>query len=196
MKDFNDIRNLWSDNQTTSPLSFDSLANRKKDQIGFFKRQYKLSALGLFSVTIFILWFAFGSDRNFIFELSYAALALISICLFIMVLINLHNVFLISKIDETIAPKEYLNRWFKFYRNRFQFFRIYGPTLFLSLLVSFALYIPEILGYYPNTPYKIGFVIFIFVFFIIYLKLGKKAVREEKMKLNELNNTIRMLFEE
>jgi hypothetical protein len=196
MKSFNDIKNIWSeiksDPETTTPFHVD----RKRDQLSLLKKQYGLSALGLVSLTAFILWFAFLSDKDFVYDLSYIALVLIATCSIIMVLVNLHNVLLISRIDETMDPKEYLDRWFKFYKKRLRFFSLYGPALFFILCISFGLYVPEILGYYPTANYKIGFVFFLLMIFLGYIVLGKNAVKEEKMKLDEIGKNMRMLFEE
>lgn len=196
MKNFNDIKGIWTENEPGPFISAQSLSKRKKGQLSFLQKKYSLSATGLIGFTMFVLGFTFFRDSGFIYELSYIALFLIAGCSLIMVLINLHNIFLLSKIHETLAPKEYLTRWSLFYTYRLRFFRFYSPALFLILCFSFSLYLPEILGYYPTAYYKAGFVLFIIIVFLGYRMLGKRSILEEKMRLNELNNTIRMLFED
>ncbi len=196
MKNFDQLQDLWTENESTFHKSPPSLNNMKTDKLAFLKRQYGLSATGLFCFTLFTVWFGFFSQRNLIFELSYTALVLLALSSFIMVLINLQNVLLISRIDETRAPNEYLNDWVKFYNKRIQFIKFYGPALFIVFAISFGLYIPEILGYYPTTNYKIGFVIFTLVLFAASIGLGKQAVKEESFRLSELDHRIQMLNEE
>lgn len=196
MKNFDQLQDLWKENepiiQRSKPISKDM----KTDKLALLKRQYRLSAFGLFCFTLFTLWFGFFSQRDLIFELSYAALALIAFCSFTMVLINLQNVYLINRIDETNVPKEYLNDWVNFYNKRIQFMKFYGPAFFIVFVISFGLYVPEILGYYPTDNYKIGFVIFTLFLFAASIGLGKQAVNEEKLKLSELDHHIRGLNEE
>lgn len=193
MKKFDDLKSIWSENQLNTNDLAHSFGNKKINSLAVMKQQYILSAIGLFGTTVFILWFGFLSGKNFKFDISYTALGILAVCLVIIVSINLYNVFLISKLDETLAPKEYLKHWLNFYKKRLRFFRLYAPILLITFCISFALYVPEILGYYPNTDYKIGFIFFmILIFFASYL-MGKSATREEKIKLNELNDTFQSL---
>lgn len=193
MKNFDAIKHIWSENEPDTNTSAHPMSKSKKDHLSLLSDRYLLSAIGLFSFTLFVVWFAFLSDRNFMFDLSYTALSLLAICSFIMVLINLYNVFLIRKLNETLPPKVYLNHWLLFYTKRFLFFRRYAPILFIATCFSFALYVPEILGYYPTSYYKTGFVVFIILIFIVFHLLGKKSLSDEKRKLNELNATFQML---
>jgi hypothetical protein len=196
MKNFDEIKKLWSENETDLNVSPQFLLHSKKDQIHFFKKQYGLGAIGSTGVALFFVWFTFFSNRSFNFELSSTALSIMAGCSLVIAMINLYNLFLISKIDETLAPKEYLSRWVAFYSTRFQFFRLYAPVLFLAFCLSFVLYLPEILGYYPNTTYKTGFIVFIILIFIGIKLFGRRSILEEKMKLNNLNHTIRTLAED
>lgn len=193
MKEFKDLKTIWSQNQpTTNDLSH-TFSKKKNNPLMLMKKQYILSAIGSFATAVFILWFGFFSGKYFMFEISYTALALLAVCLIINMFININNVFLIINLDETLTPKEYLNHWLNFYKKRLRFFRVYAPILILTFCLSFSLYVPEILGYYPSTYYKIGFIFFLILIFIASYLMGKNATREEKMKLNELNCTLQLL---
>ncbi|SMD43968.1 hypothetical protein SAMN00777080_2582 [Aquiflexum balticum DSM 16537] len=193
MKKFDDLKSIWAENQMNASDLAHAFGKKKINSLAVMKQQYIVSAIGLFGTTVFILWFGFLSGKNFKFEISYTALAILAVCLAINMLINLYNVLLISKLDDTLAPQEYLKHWLNFYKNRLRFFRLYAPILLITFCLSFALYVPEILGYYPNTYYKIGFILFIILTFFASYLMGKSATREEKIKLNELNNTFQLL---
>lgn len=193
MKEFDDLKNVWSQDE---PATFDfarAFNNTNNNPISQMKKHYTLSTLGLSATTTFIVWFGFFSGREFMFEISYTALTILSVCLSVILLINIYTVFLISKLDETLVPKEYLNNWLNFYTKRLRFFRVYAPILVTTMTFSFALYVPEIMGYYPNMYYKIGFIFFLFLILFTSYLLGKNAADAEKMKLNELNGTFQSL---
>ncbi|MDD4374931.1 MAG: hypothetical protein PHG67_13540 [Bacteroidales bacterium] len=193
MKEFDDLKTIWSVNQTQTKDTAGFLGKKKSHPLSYLKKQYALSTMGLFASVVFILWFGFLSGKEFTFEISYTALALLAVSLFVILFVNIYNVFLISKLDETLAPKEYLNHWRNFYKKRLRFFSVYAPVISIILCLSFLLYVPEIIGYYPNIYYKTEFVFFlILVFFVSYI-LGKNASREEKIKLNELNEVFNLL---
>lgn len=192
MKKFDELKDIWSTNEPNTNSTQAKLFT-KKDELTLLKNQYLFSGIGLFCLTVFIVWFTYFNKQKFLFEISYIALSSLAVCTTIMVMINLYNVFLISKLDETLAPRFYLSKWHEFYQLRFRFFSLYAPFLFLAMLFSFAVYLPEILGYYPTVYYKVAFVIGIVMFYFIYFIVGKKSILKEKMKLNEINNSMQML---
>lgn len=193
MKEFNDLQKDWLLNQMDINDLPNFLKKKVSNPILLMKKQYLLSAIGSLATSVFILWFGFFSGKEFLFEISYMALAILAICLFVIMFLNIYFWILISKFDETLPPKTYLNHWLNFYKKRLWFFRVFTPIVSIILCLSFSLYVPEIIGYYPNTFYKIGIIFFlILIYFLSYL-MGKKTTREEKAKLNELNHVFQLL---
>ena len=196
MKEFKDLQNIWSEDEKRSSLKVKALDQAKNNRLDFLKKQFKISALGTFCVALFFIWFTFFSNTNLNFELSYIALILITSCVIITVLINVYNVYLINQINETLEPKAYLQQWFNFYQKRFRFYKFYGPLILLLFCTSFSFYIPEILGYYPNINYRVGFIIFTVFIFVGIFFLGNKNTDQEKKKLQEIKKNMEMLFKE
>jgi uncharacterized membrane protein (DUF485 family) len=65
------------------------------------------------------------------------------------------------------------------------------------ITIAFSLYLPEILGAYPTTGYKIGFLVFLLIVLtFVYFLIGKKESEKERSTLQELDQTVRALNEE
>lgn len=196
MKNFNDLKDIWSAGNRDTKDIISTRQLQKRSQITIMKKQLETSTAmtGLF--ILFILWFTFLRNGTLKYEQSYVSLLLIAACSLLLILLNLKSLVSLNKLNETEPPREYLKRWVVFYKHRMLFYKYYSTLLFGAFCVSFAIYLPEILGRYPSIEYKVGFIIMLIILLISSIIFSKKLAKQEKLKLKMLNNRIDNLYRE
>lgn len=189
MKDFNDIQNLWKQ-QETKPLPdvTQIIASAKKDKQHFTNKiiiQTSILALTL----PFLVWI--GSIFDFKKTTSYIGLTLMFCCVFIFSAIRLYQIIRLKKMDVTEEPQVNLHKLEQYYSFQKVVSTKITAAYFIVMNIAFGLYFIEVMTPMSALLKTIVLIVYIVWMLFAFFYLGKKQKAKEYARIQRLIDTIK-----
>jgi len=189
MKDFNDIQNLWKQ-QETQPLPdvTQIIAKAKKDKQAYTNKI--ILQTGILTLTLpFLFWI--GSSIDFKKTTTYIGLALMFCCIFIFSALRLYQIIRLKKMDVTAAPKIMLQQLESFYGFQ-KFVSTKATTAYFILMnIAFGLYFIEVMAPMSALLKTIVLVAYLAWMLFAFFYLGKKQKAKEEARIQNLIDAVK-----
>lgn len=193
MDNFDDIKDLWKqDNDNQKPLS-PNLSSSSKDAKHKMQSKYKWGTISLFLTGCFIISLAIFPDLNLEKWYTYGAMALISLICFAQAIFLYQNYLKMKRISDLSVPADHLRQWEEYYALRKKQNKWNGPVYFIALNIAMGIYFIEIFSGrpWPNVLLMLG--IYFGWMAFAYFYLGKKVMRKEKDRLDQIIGELKHL---
>ena len=189
MKDFNDIQNLWKQ-QETKPLPdvTQIIANAKKDK-QHFTNKIILQTIILALTLPCLLWI--GSIIDFKKTSSYIGLTLMFCCVFVFSAIRLYQIIRLKKMDVTEEPQVNLQKLEQYYSFQKLVSTKITAAYFIVMNIAFGLYFIEVMAPMSTLLKTIVLIVYVAWMLFAFLYLGKKQKAKEYARIQRLIDTIK-----
>ena len=189
MKDFNDIQNLWKQ-QETKPLPdvTQIIANAKKDK-QHFTNKIIVQTIILALTLPCLLWI--GSIIDFKKTTSYIGLTLMFCCVFIFSAIRLYQIIRLKKMDVTEEPQINLQKLEQYYSFQKVVSTKITAAYFIVMNIAFGLYFIEVMAPMSKLLKTIVLIVYVAWMLFAFFYLGKKQKAKEYVRIQRLIDTIK-----
>lgn len=189
MKDFNDIQNLWKQ-QETKPLPdvTQIIANAKKDK-QHFTNKIILQTIILALTLPCLLWI--GSIIDFKKTSSYIGLTLMFCCVFVFSAIRLYQIIRLKKMDVTEEPQVNLQKLEEYYSFQKLVSTKITAAYFIVMNIAFGLYFIEVMTPMSTLLKTIVLIVYVAWMLFAFFYLGKKQKAKEYARIQRLIDTIK-----
>ena len=189
MKDFNDIQNLWKQ-QETKPLPdvTQIIANAKKDK-QHFTNKIILQTIILALTLPCLLWI--GSIIDFKKTSSYIGLTLMFCCVFVFSAIRLYQIIRLKKMDVTEEPQVNLQKLEQYYSFQKLVSTKITAAYFIVMNIAFGLYFIEVMAPMSTLLKTIVLIVYVAWMLFAFFYLGKKQKAKEYARIQRLIDTIK-----
>ncbi len=189
MKDFNDIQNLWKQ-QETKPLPdvTQIIANAKKDK-QHFTNKIILQTIILALTLPCLLWI--GSIIDFKKTSSYIGLTLMFCCVFVFSAIRLYQIIRLKKMDVTEEPQVNLQKLEEYYSFQKVVSTKITAAYFIVMNIAFGLYFIEVMTPMSTLLKTIVLIVYVAWMLFAFFYLGKKQKAKEYARIQRLIDTIK-----
>ena len=189
MKDFNDIQNLWKQ-QETKPLPdvTQIIANAKKDK-QHFTNKIILQTIILALTLPCLLWI--GSIIDFKKTSSYIGLTLMFCCVFVFSAIRLYQIIRLKKMDVTEEPQVNLQKLEEYYSFQKVVSTKITAAYFIVMNIAFGLYFIEVMAPMFTLLKTIVLIVYVAWMLFAFFYLGKKQKAKEYARIQRLIDTIK-----
>jgi len=189
MKDFNDIQNLWKQ-QETKPLPdvTQIIANAKKDK-QLFTNKIILQTIILALTLPCLLWI--GSIIDFKKTSSYIGLTLMFCCVFVFSAIRLYQIIRLKKMDVTEEPQVNLQKLEQYYSFQKLVSTKITAAYFIVMNIAFGLYFIEVMAPMSTLLKTIVLIVYVAWMLFAFFYLGKKQKAKEYARIQRLIDTIK-----
>ena len=189
MKDFNDIQNLWKQ-QETKPLPdvTQIIANAKKDK-QHFTNKIIVQTIILALTLPCLLWI--GSIIDFKKTTSYIGLTLMFCCVFIFSAIRLYQIIRLKKMDVTEEPQVNLQKLEQYYSFQKVVSTKITTAYFIVMNIAFGLYFIEVMAPMSALLKTIVLIVYVAWMLFAFFYLGKKQKAKEYARVQRLIDTIK-----
>lgn len=189
MKDFNDIQNLWKQ-QETKPLPdvTQIIANAKKDK-QHFTNKIILQTIILALTLPCLLWI--GSIIDFKKTSSYIGLTLMFCCVFVFSAIRLYQIIRLKKMDVTEEPQVNLQKLEQYYSFQKLVSTKITAAYFIVMNIAFGLYFIEVMTPMSTLLKTIVLIVYVAWMLFAFFYLGKKQKAKEYARIQRLIDTIK-----
>ena len=189
MKDFNDIQNLWKQ-QETKPLPdvTQIIANAKKDK-QHFTNKIILQTIILALTLPCLLWI--GSIIDFKKTSSYIGLTLMFCCVFVFSAIRLYQIIRLKKMDVTEEPQVNLKKLEQYYSFQKLVSTKITAAYFIVMNIAFGLYFIEVMAPMSTLLKTIVLIVYVAWMLFAFFYLGKKQKAKEYARIQRLIDTIK-----
>ncbi|MBP8066039.1 MAG: hypothetical protein KAY31_01040 [Flavobacterium sp.] len=189
MKDFNDIQNLWKQ-QETKPLPdvTQIIANAKKDK-QLFTNKIILQTIILALTLPCLLWI--GSIIDFKKTSSYIGLTLMFCCVFVFSAIRLYQIIRLKKMDVTEEPQVNLQKLEEYYSFQKVVSTKITAAYFIVMNIAFGLYFIEVMAPMSTLLKTIVLIVYVAWMLFAFFYLGKKQKAKEYARIQRLIDTIK-----
>lgn len=189
MKDFNDIQNLWKQ-QETKPLPdvTQIIANAKKDK-QHFTNKIILQTIILALTLPCLLWI--GSIIDFKKTSSYIGLTLMFCCVFVFSAIRLYQIIRLKKMDVTEEPQVNLKKLEQYYSFQKLVSTKITAAYFIVMNIAFGLYFIEVMTPMSTLLKTIVLIVYVAWMLFAFFYLGKKQKAKEYARIQRLIDTIK-----
>lgn len=189
MKDFNDIQNLWKQ-QETKPLPdvTQIIANAKKDK-QIFTNKIILQTIILALTLPCLLWI--GSIIDFKKTSSYIGLTLMFCCVFVFSAIRLYQIIRLKKMDVTEEPQVNLQKLEQYYSFQKLVSTKITAAYFIVMNIAFGLYFIEVMTPMSTLLKTIVLIVYVAWMLFAFFYLGKKQKAKEYARIQRLIDTIK-----
>ena len=189
MKDFNDIQNLWKQ-QETKPLPdvTQIIANAKKDK-QHFTNKIILQTIILALTLPCLLWI--GSIIDFNKTSSYIGLTLMFCCVFVFSAIRLYQIIRLKKMDVTEEPQVNLQKLEEYYSFQKVVSTKITAAYFIVMNIAFGLYFIEVMAPMSTLLKTIVLIVYVAWMLFAFFYLGKKQKAKEYARIQRLIDTIK-----
>lgn len=189
MKDFNDIQNLWKQ-QETKPLPdvTQIIANAKKDK-QHFTNKIILQTIILALTLPCLLWI--GSIIDFKKTSSYIGLTLMFCCVFVFSAIRLYQIIRLKKMDVTEEPQVNLQKLEEYYSFQKVVSTKITAAYFIVMNIAFGLYFIEVMAPMSTLLKTIVLIVYVAWMLFAFFYLGKKQKAKEYARIQRLIDTIK-----
>jgi amino acid permease len=192
MDNFDEFKQLWRQVPSApAPIDSQQLVRNTAPQQRKLERTQLFGAVTLFVTAVLLLIIGFGIGLQFRSTLTYVAIVLLAVICVGQGLINLSVYGQLRRIDVTATVTNHLHQWESYYLFRKRLIRINGPVYFLLLNGALGMYFIEILGLMPLTSRIIVLALYIIWMLFSYFVLGKRTIRKEDDRLNEIIDNLR-----
>ncbi|AQX83588.1 hypothetical protein OZ664_14010 [Elizabethkingia sp. HX WHF] len=192
MQDFNDIQQLWKQNDTSVSIPKMNLSAVKNTRQKMKNKELFLATV-LIATGIIILIMAYFLDFRYKTSALYISMGAISLICFIQAVLLLLTVKKIAQINAAAPPSEHLKQWQEYNEFRKKQIRWNMPVYYLLLGSALVIYLLEVLKDVSIT-YKLValFLTFGWMFFT-YFYLGKKSLAKTDLKINTIISELQNL---
>jgi hypothetical protein len=192
MDNFDEFKQLWQKAPSVpAPIDSQQLVRNTASQQRKLERTQLFGAVTLFVTAALLLILGFGIGLQFRSTLTYVAIVLLAVICIGQGLINLSVYSQLRRIDVTTTVTDHLHQWEGYYVFRKRLIRINGPVYYLLLNGAFGLYFIEILGLMPLASRIVVLTLYVLWMLFAYFVLGKRTIRKEDDRLNEIINNLR-----
>lgn len=192
MQDFNDLQNLWKQDDQHKILPQIKLSKIKSFRQALIRKEVLGAAL-LIVTGLFILALAYFLDfRHKTFAL-YSSMFIVSLLCFAQASLMFAAVRKINEINETAIPTEHLQQWQKF--NAFRKKRIHWnmPIYHVLLGTAISIYLWEILKGASYSYYLLAYLSTYSWILFSYFYLGKKQLSKIDQAINDVISELKDL---
>jgi len=189
MKDFNDIQNLWKQ-QETKPLPdvTQIIANAKKDKQHFTNKIILQTTILALTLPC-LVWI--GSIIDFQKTTSYIGLALMFCCIFVFSAIRLYQIIRLKKLDVTEEPQVNLKKLEQYYSFQKVVSTKITAAYFIVMNIAFGLYFIEVMAPMSALLKTIVLIVYVAWMLFAFFYLGKKQKAKEYTRIQRLIDTIK-----
>lgn len=189
MKDFNDIQNLWKQ-QETKPLPdvTQIIANAKKDKQIFTNKIIPQTIILALTLPC-LLWI--GSIIDFKKTSSYIGLTLMFCCVFVFSAIRLYQIIRLKKMDVTEEPQVNLKKLEQYYSFQKLVSTKITAAYFIVMNIAFGLYFIEVMAPMSTLLKTIVLIVYVAWMLFAFFYLGKKQKAKEYARIQRLIDTIK-----
>lgn len=189
MKDFNDIQNLWKQ-QETKPLPdvTQIIAKAKKDKQHYTNKIILQTTILAFTLPC-LVWI--GSIIDFQKTTSYIALALMFCCIFIFSAIRLYQIIRLKKMDVTEEPQVNLQKLEQYYSFQKLVSTKITAAYFIVMNIAFGLYFIEVMAPMSVLLKTIVLIVYVAWMLLAFFYLSKKQKAKEYARIQRLIDTIK-----
>lgn len=192
MDPFDDLKKIWQ--QPVSPpdtAGWEQLRQTNATHSQKLARTQLVSGLALALTAVFLATFNELTGIRFTQQTTYVGLYLMACITGGQAVVNLYMYWRLRQIDLAAPVAEHLADWERYYAFRKQLVRVNGPVYFLLLNGAFGLYFIEILGQMSLSSRIISLVVYTCWMLYAYFVLGKRTLRREEGRLNEIIGGLR-----
>ena len=189
MKSFEDIKNMWKQQQKQPQKDAATvMVKAKKDQY-LLRRRMIIESLSMLAVVGILLWVMIAID--FTMATSYIGLWLMIFCIVVFVIIKLVQVSWLKRIDISGPPADVLKQLEGFYKFQKEVNTKWVMIYSAVLNIAFAFYFIETLQHL-STRAKIAVLLVYsgWMLFAVFV-LGKKQAKNEHAKMESIIRTIK-----
>ncbi len=191
MKDFDSIKNIWQQAETNEVTQKITLAKSTKTNKLKLQRNQIVGAVLLFFTAILIASMAIWGDFGFKHWYTYLGMSLICMICLVQAAILYFTYQKIKAIDDTAAPAKHLQQWENYYQFRQNQTKWNMPVYYLFLNLAMGIYMIEIFNGRPILNVSIFIAIYLAWMIFAYFYLGKKEMKKEQRRLNEILESLR-----
>lgn len=194
MNDFDSIKDLW---QQAAPVHKTVVARPVSRQAKDTKRKLlRLQLAGIIAMlttAVFITWLIFFSGLRFQWATTMVGVVMMLLVLLLQAVVMYYMHSTLTKIDDTQQPKQHLLQWENYYSYRQKLLRWNKPAYFVCLNLAMGLYFLEILHDRPLQNIVIFIGIYSAWMIFAYFVLGRRAIRKENYRLQQIINELQGL---
>lgn len=189
MKDFNDIQNLWKQ-QETKPLPDVTriIANAKKDKQHFTNKIILQTIILVLTLPCLV---RIGNIIDFKKTTSYIGLTLMFCCVFIFSAIRLYQIIRLKKMDVTEEPQINLQKLEQYYSFQKVVSTKITAAYFIVMNIAFGLYFIEVMAPMSALLKTIVLIVYVAWMLFAFFYLGKKQKAKEYARIQRLIDTIK-----
>jgi hypothetical protein len=193
MDNFDSLKSLWEQADRSSPPKPISLGKISQNARYKLKRQFVIGSIALFVTGIYILALAMFFDFGFKSWTTFLGMGLIIVICWAQAAFLLTNYWKMASIVETALPTEHLKQWQSYYLLRKRQNKWNGPLYFFLLNLAMGLYFIEIFA--GRNIYYVLVLLAIYFGWMAYayLILGKKVLKKENNRLQEIMDELKGL---
>lgn len=189
MKDFNELQNLWNQQESKPLPDVSQIINKaKKEQRSFANKIFGQAAI-LLATLLALGWIV--SAISFKMITTYIGIALIFVCIFGFTVIRLYQALHLKEIDVTATPSETLIKLEKFYK----FQQLVGTKImaayFLLMNLAFGFYFIETMAPMSTLLKIIILTVYVAWMLFAYFYLGKKQKAKEYARTQQIIDSIK-----
>ena len=194
MQNFDELKNIWQKpmlaENSAATTSFSKTKNTIKMKL---QKQQLGGAVMLVLTAILITAMVIFGGFNFTHWYTYGAIVLICvICLAQAALMyNLYKK--IKNVDETVPPAAHLQQWEAYYNLRKKQNKWNMPLYYILLNIAMGIYLIEVFTGRPIINVTIFIAVYIAWMLFAYFYLGKKNIRKEEVRLNNIINELELI---
>lgn len=193
MDNFDDLKNIWDNNDEPKKLTLPNLSSASKDAKHKMQSKYKHGAIMLIITGCFIIALAIFPDLNLTRWYTYTAIGLISFICFAQSAFLFQNYLKMKRISDLSLPSDHLQQWQTYYAIRIKQNKWNGPVYFTALNLAMGIYFIEIFSGRPLLNVLIMLSIYFGWMAFAYFYLGKKVIRKEKQRLDQIITELKQL---
>lgn len=189
MKDFNDIQNLWKQQESQSLPDVERILSRAQKEKKHFSNKIILQT----SILLFTLpaIFLVGSAIDFKKTTSYIGLGLMFLCIFAFSAIRLYQVIELKKIDFTANPKLVLQQLENIYSFQQLVSTKVTTAYFVLMNIAFGFYFIEVMAPMSSLLKTIVLIAYTAWMLFAFFYLGKKQKTREFQRIQNLIDKVK-----
>ena len=188
MKDFDQLKNIWQQQETKSIPDVSTIINKAKK----FRKQYNqkiiFQLISLVLAMVVVSWVVI--TINFKQVTTYIGIALMFICVTLFSILRYMQMQKLNKIDFTSNPNDTLNQLNYVYQfQKWVNTKITG-WYFLVMSLAFGLYFIEVIAPLSITIKLTVIILTTLWMLIAYFYLGKKQIQKENNRIQTMIDTV------
>lgn len=191
MKDFNDIQNLWKNQETKAVPDASAIINKAKKTKKEYNTKISIQITALVLALITLIWILFSITFQSI--TTYIGLITMILCIGVFSIARGKLIYLLKKIDFTSNPSHSLEQLEKVYQYQKWINTKLTKAYFLFISLAMGLYFIEVIHPFSLDIQLIITGLTLTWFLFTYFYLGKKQQEKENQRIESIIASIQQI---